>query len=153
MYIHVVIKSTLLSDYPIIWLKRFWYATGLCGHYDGDNSNDLMFPSGRLYSGKERRPKDFSKSWRLELTWKTGHNYSPPFSAKSISFKLLVGTISVADFISCWNNFVTWAYFFPYTLKEYHVILQVVAREKRYKAYHVPKQKLVIRISFVSFKK
>lgn len=61
------LSSVYTSDYPIIWLKRFWYATGLCGHYDGDNSNDLMFPSGRLYSGKERRPKDFSKSWRLEL--------------------------------------------------------------------------------------
>lgn len=48
-------------------MKRFWYVIGLCGYYDGDNSNDFMFFSGRLYLGKERRFKDFFKSWRLDF--------------------------------------------------------------------------------------
>lgn len=61
------LRSVYIFDYLIIWLKRFWYVVGLCGYYDGDNSNDFMFFSGRLYSGKERRFKDFFKSWRLDF--------------------------------------------------------------------------------------
>lgn len=61
------LRSVYIFDYLIIWLKRFWYVIGLCGYYDGDNSNDFMFFSGRLYLGKERRFKDFFKSWRLEF--------------------------------------------------------------------------------------
>lgn len=60
-------------------------------------------------------------------------------------------TLSMADFISCWNNFVIWAYYFPSSLKEYQVILQVFAREKRYKAYHVPKQKFANQNFFCFF--
>ncbi|XP_078310499.1 uncharacterized protein LOC144618409 [Crassostrea virginica] len=58
------------KEFLNIWYRAaaddYLNSEGLCGHYDGDNSNDLMFPSGKLYSRKERRPKDFSKSWRVD---------------------------------------------------------------------------------------
>ena len=38
--------------------------SGLCGTFDDKKDNDLMYPNGVVYTGKEKRPKDFSKSWR-----------------------------------------------------------------------------------------
>lgn len=135
------LRSVYTSDYPIIWLKRFWYAAGLCGHYDGDNSNDLMFPSGRLYSGKERRPKDFSKSWRLALIESLNiifHHLSVQYRYLfNDSFALYQWKTSFHDWSILFHGLII-SHLVSKNIKWYCKCLQ---GKKDYKTYHVPKQK------------
>ncbi|KAK0057376.1 hypothetical protein Bpfe_013183, partial [Biomphalaria pfeifferi] len=56
-------------NYIDIWLKPSpgdrGSSTGLCGRYDGNSTNDLMFPNGTLYEGTSEQPIEYFKSWRV----------------------------------------------------------------------------------------
>ncbi|XP_033756295.1 uncharacterized protein LOC117339040 [Pecten maximus] len=55
-YINIFYKAAAID---------FGNAEGLCGNFDDDPGNDLIHPDGTEYFGTEKRPKEFSKSWRV----------------------------------------------------------------------------------------
>ncbi len=45
-------------------LQDTYICSGLCGTYDGDNSNDLRYPDGRLDTSGASEPNDYLLSWK-----------------------------------------------------------------------------------------
>ncbi|RUS80662.1 hypothetical protein EGW08_011566, partial [Elysia chlorotica] len=102
----VFVASTPFDDLQIlnIWIKPsptdLGHTEGLCGPYDLDPSNDLMFQNGTVYrdEGDYHQPIDYMRSWRVDPadTLYTGSCYQSDDEDVDVD--------SVVTFCQCTNS-------------------------------------------------